>query len=435
MKIGVLRRIILPGACAAAAMLMHTPSAIAQSAGGYKPEYSLSFVSDERIVIGRTAKRWRELVMEKTEGRVNIRMYPNASLIKGEQTREATAMRQGVADMAVASASNWSGQFRALSIFSLPFFIPNIDGTAALIRGQVGKVIRDNMDKAGIVTLAWGSSGYRQLSNALRPVQAPADLKGMRVRVVGLPLFMDFFKAMGAAPVQMNLNGVADALEKKTIDGQDNPLSVFTGFKFNELGQKYLTLWDYPADPIFIAVNKNVWNNWSKADQQRVREAAEQAVQETAPILTAQAASDTVQKTAQELAKSGVEVTTLTPEQKAAFKNAAMSVQQNWSDRIGQDLIDMAQADIKRGPNLPPASDPGAVPASAVPASPNPEPPAAEATPASGNQAATETPDTSEPPAATGTPTASEAPAASETPATSESQDAPGTQAAASAPQ
>ncbi len=381
MKRVVLRRFLLPGACAA--FLLHALPALAQSAGGYKPEYSLSFVSDERIAIGRTAKRWRELVAEKTEGRVNIRMYPNASLVKGEQTREATAVRQGVADMAVASASNWSSQFRALSIFSLPFFVPDIDGTAALIRGSLGNLVRDNMDKAGIVTLAWGSSGYRQLSNALRPVQAPADLKGMRIRVIGLPLFMDFFKALGAAPVQLNLTGVPDALQKKAIDGQDNPLSVFTGFKFNEMGQKYLTVWNYPAEPIFIAVNKNVWNNWSREDQQRVREAAEQAMSETSPILTSQAAAQAVDETVSQLEQAGVQVTRLTDQQKAVFKNAAAGVLQNWSERIGQDLITIANADIKRGPNLPPASDPAVVPDSAVPASPNPEPPPGdEATPA-----------------------------------------------------
>jgi len=277
--------------------------------------------------------------------------------------------------MAVASASNWSSQFRALSIFSLPFFVPDIDGTAALIRGDLGNLVRDNMDKAGIVTLAWGTSGYRQLSNALRPVQAPADLKGMRIRVIGLPLFMDFFKALGAAPVQLNLTGVPDALQKKAIDGQDNPLSVFTGFKFNEMGQKYLTVWNYPAEPIFIAVNKNVWNNWSRDDQQRVREAAEQAMSETAPILTSQAAAKAVDETVGQLEQAGVQVTRLTDQQKAAFKSAAAGVVQNWSERVGQDLITIANADIKRGPTLPPASDPAVVPESAVPASPNPEPP------------------------------------------------------------
>ncbi|HLU04784.1 MAG TPA: TRAP transporter substrate-binding protein DctP [Advenella sp.] len=391
MKRVVLRGLLLPGACAAF-VLLHASAASAQSAGGYKPEYSLSFVSDERIAIGRTAKRWRELVAEKTEGRVNIRMYPNASLVKGEQTREATAVRQGVADMAVASASNWSSQFRALSIFSLPFFVPDIDGTAALIRGDLGNLVRNNMDKAGIVTLAWGASGYRQLSNALRPVQSPADLKGMRIRVIGLPLFMDFFKALGAAPVQLNLTGVPDALQKKAIDGQDNPLSVFTGFKFNEMGQKYLTVWNYPAEPIFIAVNKNVWNNWSREDQQRVREAAEQAISETAPLLTSQAAAQAVDETVGQLEQAGVQVTRLTDQQRAAFKNAASGVLQNWSERIGQDLIAIANADIKRGPKLPPASDPTAVPASAVPASPNPEPPPVdEAAPAASGSEATTT--------------------------------------------
>jgi TRAP-type C4-dicarboxylate transport system substrate-binding protein len=197
----------------------------------------------------------------------------------------------------------------------------------------------------------------------------------MRIRVIGLPLFMDFFKALGAAPVQLNLTGVPDALQKKAIDGQDNPLSVFTGFKFNEMGQKYLTVWNYPAEPIFIAVNKNVWNNWSRDDQQRVREAAEQAMSETAPILTSQAAAQAVDETVGQLEQAGVQVTRLTDPQKAAFKSATTGVLQNWSERIGQDLITIANADIKRGPTLPPASDPAAVPQSGVPASPNPEPP------------------------------------------------------------
>ena len=350
MSSAVVRRAVFAGMVSLGALSLHVAPAQAQGSP-YKAEYSLSVVSDERLAMGRAAKRWQELVSQKTEGRITIRLYPNAALVKGEQTREATALRQGVADMAVASAINWSGQFRALSIFSLPFFVPDIDGTAALIRGEVGKIVRENMDKAGIVALAWGSSGYRQLSNAQRPIQAPADLKGLKVRVIGLPLYMDVFKALGAEPVPMNLNGVPDALKNKTIDGLDNPLSVFTGFKFNELGQKYLTVWDYPSDPIFLAVNKNVWNNWSRQDQQAVREAAQQAVDETAPILTAAAANAAHTATIEMLARSGVEVARLSAEQRAAFKNATASVVANWSERIGQDLITKAQEDIQRGPN------------------------------------------------------------------------------------
>src|SRR5690606_37372023 len=99
---------------------------------------------------------------------------------------------------------------------------------------------------------------------------------------------------------------------------------------------------------------------------------------ETAPILTAQEASAAVDAAAGTLEQAGVQVTRLTDPQKAAFKNAAAGVVQNWSDRIGQDLITIANADIKRGPTLPPASDPAAKPASAVPASPNPEPPSVD---------------------------------------------------------
>src|SRR3546814_20923090 len=103
----------------------------------------------------------------------------------------------------------------------------------------------DLIEKAGVVPLAWGENGYRQLSNSKRDVKMPEDLKGMKLRVVGSPLYIDTFTALGANPTQMSWADAQPALATGAVDGQENPLSIYAGAKMYDVAQKYLTLWNY----------------------------------------------------------------------------------------------------------------------------------------------------------------------------------------------
>jgi TRAP-type C4-dicarboxylate transport system substrate-binding protein len=108
-------------------------------------------------------------VKERTQGRINIKLYPGVSLIQGDQTREFSALRQGVIDMAVGSTINWSPQVKELNLFSLPFLMPDYAAIDALTQGDVGKEMFRIVDKAGVVPLAWGENGYREITNSKRP--------------------------------------------------------------------------------------------------------------------------------------------------------------------------------------------------------------------------------------------------------------------------
>ncbi len=172
------RRTILGLAVAATALAFGT-GAMAQAA--YKPEYKMSLVLGPPTPWGMAGKIWADLVKERTAGRINIKLYPGVSLIQGDQTREFSALRQGVIDMAVGSTINWSPQVKELNLFSMPFLMPDYAAIDALTQGEVGKKIFQVVEKAGVVPLAWGENGLRELTNSKRPIRTPEDLKGLKI--------------------------------------------------------------------------------------------------------------------------------------------------------------------------------------------------------------------------------------------------------------
>src|SRR5690606_1655461 len=158
----------------AAAFAVATLSAMGTAhAADYKSEYKLSIVVGTSFPWGQGAVIWSDLVRERTNGRINIKVYPGTSLVQGDQTREFTAIRQGVIDMAVGSTINWSPQVKQLNLFSLPFLMPDYAAIDALVQGDVGAELFKVIEKAGVVPLAWGENGYRQLSNSRHVVTKP----------------------------------------------------------------------------------------------------------------------------------------------------------------------------------------------------------------------------------------------------------------------
>lgn len=304
-------------------------------------EFSVSTVLSDAFPWGQAAEKWAELVNERSDGRLTLKVYPNAQLVSGDQTREFSAMRSGLIDMAVASTINWSPQVPELNLFSLPFLMPDEAAIDAITQGDTGKKIFAAIDKKGVMPLAWGENGFRELSNSKHPIDSPEDVQGLKVRVVGSPLFLDTFSTLGANPTQMSWADAKPALTTGAIDGQENPLSVFDVARVDQVGQSYLTLWHYMADPLIFGVNKKVWKSLPKTDQDLLQQAAidagaweiEKSRNELSQTLTA-------------IKERGVAVTELTPEQHQAFVDATAEVYTKWTPRIGAELVAEAQAAI-----------------------------------------------------------------------------------------
>ena len=338
----MLRRKLLLGLSAAA--LVFTLPAAAQP-GKYQPEYRLSTVVGTAFPWGKGGEIWANLVRERTHGRINIKMYPGASLVAGDQTREFTAIRQGVIDLAVGSTINWSPQVKQLNLFSLPFLMPDYAAIDALTQGEVGKDMFKILEKDGVVPLAWGENGFREVTNSKHPIHTPADMKGLKFRVVGSPLFNDIFTALGSNPTQMSWADAQPALASGAVDGQENPLSIFTAAKMQTIGQKNVTLWGYVADPLIFVVNKEVWASWTPEDRNIVKEAALEAGRQEIQIARKGLIAPDL-STITDVGKLGVDVVTLSPAEREQFVKATRKVYQKWSKTIGQDLVSKAEKAI-----------------------------------------------------------------------------------------
>ncbi len=338
-----LRTFLASAVATAAALVFASPMAMAQTK--YKSEYRMSLVLGTAFPWGKGGELWADKVRERTQGRINIKLYPGTSLVQGDQTREFSALRQGVIDMAVGSTINWSPQVKSLNLFSMPFLFPNFKAVDAVTQGEVGQEIFKTLEKGGVVPLAWGENGYREISNSKHAIKTPADLKGMKIRVVGSPLFLDTFTALGANPTQMSWADAQPAMASGAVDGQENPIGVYMAAKLQSVGQKHLTMWGYMNDPLIFVVNKDVWASWTPADQAIVKQAALDAAKEEIAIAR-KGLVEADKPLLKDLAGLGVTVTTPNAAEREAFVKATRPVYDKWKSQIGAPLVDKAEKAI-----------------------------------------------------------------------------------------
>ena len=300
-------------------------------------ELSVSTVLSDAFPWGQAAEKWAELVAERTEGELTLRVYPNSQLVAGDQTREFSAMRSGLIDMAVGSTINWSPQVPELNLFSLPFFFPDEAAVDAVTQGAAGEMVFEAIESRGVIPLAWGENGFRQVSNSSGPITEPGDLDGLKIRVVGSPLFQDTFTALDADPTQMSWTDAQPALTTGAVDGQENPLSVFDMARIDQVGQEHLTLWNYMNDPLIFAANQRVWDTLSEEEREILRETAIEAGEWEIAMTREQE-----HERLADIQERGVQVVELTEEQRQAFVSATQGVHEKWIPRIGEELVETA---------------------------------------------------------------------------------------------
>jgi TRAP-type C4-dicarboxylate transport system substrate-binding protein len=230
---------------------------------------------------------------------------------------------------------------KQLNLFSLPWLAQDYAGMDAMTQGEVGKEVFRQLARAGVVPLAWGENGFREITNGKRPVRRPEDLEGLKVRVVGSPIFIDTFRALGANPVNMNWGEAQTAFQQGTVDGQENPVvSVIVPYKLWTV-HKNITLWRYAIDPLILAVSKLTWDSLTPADHEIVKKTATEVM--AWQKQGARAGLDGSTEAVDGLRKNGMEVVTLSSAEVAAFKAKTKAVYDKWTADIGPDLVKSAE--------------------------------------------------------------------------------------------
>jgi tripartite ATP-independent transporter DctP family solute receptor len=291
---------------------------------------------------GEAAVKFANLLKDRTQGRINVRNYFDGQLFAGKQTTEFKLLDQGVADFAMGSTINWSPQVKELNLFSLPFLFPSYKTLDAVEEGEPGQRLWKLIEAKGVIPLAWGENGFRDLTNSKRAVRAPEDLDRLKVRVVGSPIFMETFRALGASPVNMNWSKAQRALQQGTVDGQENPVvSVIVPYKLWTV-QKHITLWRYAIDPLILAVSKITWDSLTSADREIVKKTAVEVMAWQKE--GARAGLDGSTEAVDLLKKNGMQVVTLSKGEVAAFRARTKPVYDKWVGKVGADLVKSAES-------------------------------------------------------------------------------------------
>jgi tripartite ATP-independent transporter DctP family solute receptor len=315
-------------------------------AAEYKDEYKLSVVVGPKGPWGEGAQKFADLVKERTNGRINIKCYFAGQLFAGKQTNEFLLLYQGVADFALASVINWSPQVTELNLFALPFFFDTYEQLDAVKNGSPGQELFKKIEEKGVIGLAWGENGFRELTNSKRAVNIPDSLEGLKIRVVGSPIFIDIFQALGANPINMNWGEAQSAFQQGTVDGQENPInSVIIPYQLWQVN-KFITVWHYTIDPLIYGVSKKTMDSFTPEDQAVIKDCAKEAA--AWQVAQARSGLEGDMPVLKVLKENGMEVTVLNVAEKQPFRAKTRSVYEKWKNNLGAELVNSAEKIVGR---------------------------------------------------------------------------------------
>jgi TRAP-type transport system periplasmic protein len=198
----------------------------------------------------------------------------------GSENTILTAARTGAVDLAVLSGGVVSSVVPEMSVFDIPFLFRDVAHAKAVMQGPIGATIAAKFADKGLVLLAFGKQGFRNITNSKRPIRTPDDIKGLRIRVIPNETYKMAFTALGAEVVPMDFPLVYAAMKDGRLDGEENPVPTIASSRFNEV-QKYLTLTAHFFAPIAFVANRAMFEQLDPAEQEALTAAAKAGAEAT----------------------------------------------------------------------------------------------------------------------------------------------------------
>jgi tripartite ATP-independent transporter DctP family solute receptor len=266
--------------CLAIGLVVITGWATGPTPGAAQETLSLR-ISGENPLVGldlQMAQRFIEILKEQLGDDFEHEFFHTEAL--GDEVVHMQMIRTGQIDVypmgsdAIQLDPKWA-------IFDMPFVFKDRETVARLLSGEMGEILRQSMrEAADLEVLAFGEIGFRQITNDVRPIVVPEDLKGLRLRVPGSRMRSLMFETYGATPVTMNLGELYLALQQGTVDGQENPLAGTVNRSFHEV-QKYFSISNHVYTPVTFVMNGQKFDSLSAEHQELVKRAALEAAQYT----------------------------------------------------------------------------------------------------------------------------------------------------------
>jgi tripartite ATP-independent transporter DctP family solute receptor len=271
-----------------------------------------------------------------TDGRLSIQMYPSMQLGGEKETIEQTQI--GAIQMLRVSVGAMGPIVDDINVLNMPFLFKNVGHAEKIMDGAIGQELLDRITtspNAGLVALCFMDSGARSLYNTKRPINTIEDVKGLKFRVIGNPIFVDMMNALGGNGVAMGYDQVFSALQTGVIDGAENnpPSYVFSN---HYTAAKYYSLTEHLIIPEVLVFSKKAWTALSGDDQNLIKKFAREAQLEERDLW------NKYEQLAMEKAKAaGCQITEIAD--KTPFQNAVKPVWDKYGPKY-QDMIKRIQA-------------------------------------------------------------------------------------------
>jgi tripartite ATP-independent transporter DctP family solute receptor len=214
---------------------------------------------------------------EATQGRLSIQMYPSMQLGGEKETIEQTQI--GAIQMLRASVGSMGPIVDDINVINMPFLFKNTAHANKMMDGPIGQELLDKITaspNANLVALCWMDSGARSLYNTKHPIKGIEDVKGLKFRVIGNPIFVDMMNALGGNGISMGYDQVFSALQTGVIDGAENNMPSYV-FSNHYTAAKYVTLTEHLIIPEMLVFSKRIWNTLSGDDQTLIKKFAREA--------------------------------------------------------------------------------------------------------------------------------------------------------------
>jgi len=320
-----LKQIALLAAVLAAAALFAVPDAHAQAL-----KLRLSVESTPGAATQHILAQFRDFLKEELGDGVEIEFFDSGTL--GDEIVHMQQVRTGQLDV-IPIGSDAVQLDSKFAVFDIPFLFANRDEVSAVLDGDIGEQLDNSFqEKAGLKVLSFGEIGFRHISNNVRPVRVPDDLKGLKLRVPGSKTRVLSFEMLGASPITMNIGEVYLALQQGVIDGQENPLGNIRKWSWHEV-QKYISMSSHVYTPVTLVMNLKRYDSLTDEQRGAVLRAAKKAA-EASRQYGADSDAQLLDEIKQ-LSKGQVEFNDI---DSAAFKAAAKPIAEEIAKIAGEDF-------------------------------------------------------------------------------------------------
>ena len=293
---------------------------------------------------GLGAQKFVEVVDKKSGGKIKIKIFPNGTL--GGEQQVAAAMQGGTVEISMMSPAQLVGTIKEFVVLDFPFAFANEKEADAVLDGPIGRKLQDMLPAKGLVGLGFMEQGYRSISNSKRPITKLEDIKGLKIRTILNPLYVEMFNTLGANAVPMPFPELYSAMETKTVDGQENPETTVDASKFYEV-QKYFSATRHIYNPQMLMVGKKFWDTLS-ADEKKIFEEATIEARD----VQRKAARAMTDKSRKVMTDHGMQLNEIAPAELARMRDAVKPVTDKYAAQLDPALVKAFQAELERTKNL-----------------------------------------------------------------------------------